>query len=45
MLEEAVSAADCVAQQLAHDAERYAALGHHLRGTPFHNAVTVARAS
>jgi glucosamine--fructose-6-phosphate aminotransferase (isomerizing) len=45
MLEEAVSAADCVALQLAHDAERYEALGDHLRSTPFHNAVTVARGS
>ena len=45
MLEEALSAADCVALQLAHDAGRYAALGQHLRGTPFHNAVTVARGS
>ena len=45
MLEEAVSAADCVALQLAHDADRYAALGHRLRGASFHNAVTVARGS
>jgi glucosamine--fructose-6-phosphate aminotransferase (isomerizing) len=45
MLEEAVSAADCVALQLANDADRYAALGHHLRSTAFHNAVTVARGS
>ncbi len=45
MLEEAVSAADCVAMQLANDADRYAALGHHLRGASFHNAVTVARGS
>lgn len=45
MLEEAVSAADCVALQLANDADRYAALGHHLRGASFHNAVTVARGS
>jgi glucosamine--fructose-6-phosphate aminotransferase (isomerizing) len=45
MLEEAVSAADCVALQLSSDAERYAALGRHLRSTQFHNAVTVARGS
>ena len=45
MLEEAVSAADCVALQLANDADRCAALGHHLRSTAFHNAVTVARGS
>jgi glucosamine--fructose-6-phosphate aminotransferase (isomerizing) len=45
MLEEALSAADCVALQLANDAERYAALGRHLRAANFHNAVTVARGS
>jgi glucosamine--fructose-6-phosphate aminotransferase (isomerizing) len=45
MLEEALSAADCVALQLANDAERYAALGRHLRSAHFHNAVTVARGS
>ena len=45
MLEEAVSAADCVALQLSNDVERYAELGRHLRSTHFHNAVTVARGS
>jgi glucosamine--fructose-6-phosphate aminotransferase (isomerizing) len=45
MLEEALSAADCVALQLANDVERYAALGRHLRAANFHNAVTVARGS
>lgn len=45
MLEEAVSAADCVALQLAHDADRYAELGKKLRSTNFHSAVTVARGS
>ena len=45
MLEEALSAGNCVAAQLDNDAERYAALGRHLRSTVFHNAVTVARGS
>lgn len=45
MLEEARSAADCVALQLAHDADRYAELGKKLRSTSFHSAVTVARGS
>ena len=45
MLEEAVSAADCVALQLSNDVERYAELGRHLRSTHFHNAVTMARGS
>jgi len=45
MHEEAVSAADCVALQLAHDADRYAALGRHLRAASPRNAVTVARGS
>ncbi|WP_211172530.1 SIS domain-containing protein [Massilia forsythiae] len=45
MLEEALSAADRVALQLSEDAGRYAQLGRHLRATPFHNAVTVARGS
>ena len=45
MLQEALSAADCVALQLANDVEPYAALGRRLRATPFHNAVTVARGS
>lgn len=45
MLEEALSAADCVALQLANEVDRYAALGRHLRDSHFHNAVTVARGS
>ena len=45
MLKEAVSAADCVAGQLAEDAERYAELGRKLRSTPIQNALTVARGS
>jgi glucosamine--fructose-6-phosphate aminotransferase (isomerizing) len=45
MLEEALSAADCVALQLANDVEPYASLGRHLRAANFHNAVTVARGS
>jgi glucosamine--fructose-6-phosphate aminotransferase (isomerizing) len=45
MLEEAVSAAECVALQLSNDAERYADLGRKLRSTNFHSAVTVARGS
>jgi glucosamine--fructose-6-phosphate aminotransferase (isomerizing) len=45
MLEEAVSAADCVALQLSNDVERYAELGRKLRSTSFNSAVTVARGS
>jgi glucosamine--fructose-6-phosphate aminotransferase (isomerizing) len=45
MLEEALSASDCVAGQLANDQDRYAELGQRLRSTNFHNAVTVARGS
>jgi len=45
MLKEALSAADCVAGQLAHDADRYAELGRRLAGTPFSTALTVARGS
>ncbi|MGJ7917728.1 SIS domain-containing protein [Massilia sp. LXY-6] len=45
MLEEAVSAADCVALQLSNDVERYAELGRRLASTDFHNVVTVARGS
>jgi glucosamine--fructose-6-phosphate aminotransferase (isomerizing) len=45
MLQEALSAADCVAGQLANDVERYAELGRKLRSTNFHSAVTVARGS
>ncbi|WP_338771491.1 SIS domain-containing protein [Massilia sp. METH4] len=45
MLKEALSAAECVAGQLAHDADRYADLGRKLAGTPFATALTVARGS
>jgi glucosamine--fructose-6-phosphate aminotransferase (isomerizing) len=45
MLKEAVSAADCVAQQLEHDVERYAELGRKLRSTNFDTALTIARGS
>ena len=45
MLKEAISAADCVALQLAQDEDRYAALGHLLRAAPPHCALTVARGS
>jgi len=45
MLQEALSAADCVAAQLAQDADRYAALGATLRAANVHSAVTVARGS
>jgi glutamine---fructose-6-phosphate transaminase (isomerizing) len=45
MLEEALSAADCVALQLKNDVERYAELGRKLRSTSYHSAVTVARGS
>lgn len=45
MLQEALSAADCIAHQLTQDVERYAALGEHLRGRTLHSAVTVARGS
>jgi glucosamine--fructose-6-phosphate aminotransferase (isomerizing) len=45
MLEEAVSAADCVALQLSKDVERYADLGRKLRSTNFNSAVTIARGS
>ncbi|TFW15756.1 SIS domain-containing protein [Massilia arenosa] len=45
MLKEALSAGDCVAQQLAADAERYADLGRTLRSTSFNSALTVARGS
>ena len=45
MLEEAVSAADCVALQLASDTQRYAELGRTLRRTPFSTALTIARGS
>ena len=45
MLKEALSAAECVALQLASDADRYAELGRKLRSTPFNTALTVARGS
>ncbi|MDL2355976.1 MAG: SIS domain-containing protein [Pseudomonadota bacterium] len=45
MLEEALSAADCVALQLSKDVERYAELGRKLRSTNFNSALTVARGS
>lgn len=45
MLQEALSAPDCIARQLAQDGERYAALGERLRAAPPHNGVTVARGS
>ncbi|MGB9107164.1 MAG: SIS domain-containing protein, partial [Telluria sp.] len=45
MLEEAKSAAQCVALQLSSDAERYAELGRQLRAASFNNVVTVARGS
>ncbi len=45
MLQEAMSAGDCVALQLSQDVERYAELGRTLRSTTFNSAVTVARGS
>ena len=45
MLQEAMSAGDCVALQLSQDAERYAELGRTLRSANFNSAVTVARGS
>jgi len=45
MLEEARSAAACVALQLSQDVERYAELGERLRAASFNNVVTVARGS
>jgi len=45
MLKEALSASECVALQLAHDADRYAELGRRLRSTSFSTALTVARGS
>jgi glucosamine--fructose-6-phosphate aminotransferase (isomerizing) len=45
MLEEARSAGDCVADQLARDGDRYRDLGHTLRSTRFNSAVTIARGS
>ena len=45
MLEEALSAAECVALQLSSDVERYADLGRTLRSTNFDTALTIARGS
>lgn len=45
MLEEALSAAECVSLQLSKDVERYAELGRRLRSTSFNTALTVARGS
>jgi len=45
MLEEALSAGDCVARQLAQDVDRYAELGRKLRSTNFNTALTIARGS
>ncbi|MBQ5949369.1 SIS domain-containing protein [Massilia sp. ST3] len=45
MLQEALSASECVALQLSQDQDRYAELGRTLRSTSFHSAVTVARGS
>jgi glucosamine--fructose-6-phosphate aminotransferase (isomerizing) len=45
MLEEALSAAECVSLQLSNDVERYAELGRRLRSTSFNSALTVARGS
>lgn len=45
MLKEALSAAECVAHQLANDGDRYAELGRKLRSTSFSTALTIARGS
>jgi glucosamine--fructose-6-phosphate aminotransferase (isomerizing) len=45
MLEEALAAPQCVALQLANDADCYAQLGRRLRSSTFHGALTVARGS
>lgn len=45
MLQEAMSAGDCVALQLSQDVERYAELGRTLRSANFNSAVTIARGS
>ncbi|MDB5959795.1 MAG: iron dicitrate transport regulator FecR [Massilia sp.] len=45
MLEEALSAGDCVARQLSQDIDRYAELGRKLRSTNFNTALTLARGS
>ena len=45
MLQEAASAADCVALQLASDVDRYADLGSTLRAMALNTALTIARGS
>jgi glucosamine--fructose-6-phosphate aminotransferase (isomerizing) len=45
MLEEALSAAECVSLQLSKDVDRYAELGRKLRSTSFNTALTIARGS
>jgi glucosamine--fructose-6-phosphate aminotransferase (isomerizing) len=45
MLAEALSAGNCVADQLARDGDRYRDLGRTLRSTSFSSAVTIARGS
>ena len=45
MLEEAMSAAGCVARQLSQDAGAYVELGRTLRATNFNTVLTVARGS
>ncbi|UVW30366.1 SIS domain-containing protein [Massilia sp. H6] len=45
MYHEALSAGDCIAAQLARDADRYAELGRTLRASTLHSVVTVARGS
>ena len=45
MLEEALSAGECVARQLSQDVDRYAELGRKLRSTNFNTALTIARGS
>ena len=45
MLEEALSAGECVGRQLSQDVDRYAELGRKLRSTNFNSALTLARGS
>ena len=45
MLEEALSAGECVSRQLSQDVDRYAELGRKLRSTNFNTALTIARGS
>eukprot|EP01030_Chromulinospumella_sphaerica_P027642 gene27642-27915_t len=45
VLDQALSAADCVALQLASDGDVYAELGRKLRSTSFSTALTIARGS